>query len=219
MTLQRSLLPLTALTLSAVLLTTPAHAGPTVSADLDLGTSTRSTPSDCLCTSGATPLPLYIAGFALRAGWRFDVGPAGVAPLWLLPELGWSYVVERLQSAPATTFPPDSSLLRFFVGGRIGVSVALRPELQLEPSVYGHVGGGTYDGEYIDSTGTAFDVGLSVDLRVRQHFLVGAQVGYDVVSVPSHPNIAPNGFPLPGFTPGFADPWVSYGIHAGWLFW
>jgi hypothetical protein len=94
------------------------HAGPTVSADLDLGTSTRSTASDTLGVL-PSPAPLYIVGFVVRAGWRFDV-----APVWFLPEIGVS------------VHPPQS--------GRVPMALTL---------------------------------------------------------------------------PAVADPWLSYGIHAGWLFW
>jgi hypothetical protein len=210
---------------------TSAHAGPTVSADLDLGTSTKSgPPANAIAPSGPTPSPLYTAGFGLRAGWRFDVAPAGFLPVWFLPELGGSYVVERFQGVPTALPPPDLSLGRFFAGGRIGISVALRTELQLEPSIYGHGGGGWYS----QSSGSAFDVGLSLDLRIQRHFIVGAQVGYDVVTVYSRNATSPctpttiitAGGPVTLPCPivsspvlATADPWVSYGIHAGWLFW
>ena len=204
---------------------TRAHAGPTVNTDLDLGTSTKSTPSSTsIAPLSPAPSPLYTAGFGLRAGWRVDM-----APVWFLPELGASYVVERSQQVPRAVPPSDLSLARFFVGGRVGWSGALRPELQFEPSIYGHGGGGWYS----QSSGSAFDVGLSLDLRIRQHFIVGAQVGYDVVTVYSSTSTAPcqpttimttSGtvtLPCPVIVsaPSVADPWVSYGIHAGWLFW
>ncbi len=225
MTLQHSLLPVTGLALSAALLTTPAHAGPTVSADLDLGTSTRSSAD---AAYGILPLasPLYITGFTFRAGWRFDV-----APVWLLPELGASYEVEHYPSSIEgipTVYPSTTAEMeRFFVGGRIGWSgVAMGPQVQFEPSIYGHVGGGWYSAWFSGPPGVAGDAGLSLDLRIRRHFLVGAQVGYAVVTVPSHtlsssmPVLTTTGPVAVTVTvPGFTDPWVSYGIHAGWLFW
>jgi hypothetical protein len=212
------LLPLTAL--ATALLTTPAKAGPTVSADLDLGTSTRSgaTPATGPLPILPNPSPLYVTGFTFRAGWRFDV-----APVWFLPELGASYDVEHFLSGvqdvvyvyPSTT----AAMERFFVGGRIGWSGVLGPEVRFEPSIYGHAGAGWYHAFFSDSTGYACDVGLSLDLRIGQHFIVGAQVGYDVVTVPP---VAATMTYLTGVTnavPAVADPWISYGIHAGWLFW
>ena len=211
---------------SALLLsTTSASAGPTVAADLDLGTSTRSTPPGGTASIYPTPSPLYTVGFALRAGWRFDV-----APVWFLPEIGAGYAVEHLTQVPTATAPESPHVARVFGGGRIGWSGAIRPELRFEPSIFGHVGAGWYGAS---TDGTAFDVGLSLDLRIRQHVIVGAQVGYDVVTV-WHPGGSPACQPMtvltptgpvtlpcssPAATPAVADPWVSYGVHAGWLFW
>ena len=72
-------------------LTTPALAGPTVSADLDLGTSvmTGSASSSYIYTPYPASSPLYLVGFTLRAGWRFDLGP-----VWLLPR-DWRWVRGR----------------------------------------------------------------------------------------------------------------------------
>ena len=115
-------------------------------------------------------------------------------------------------------------------GGRIGWTYALRPEIRFEPSIFGHAGAGWYGSAPI---GSAFDVGLSLDLRIRGHFIVGAQVGYDVVTRYPHPPALPctpvivqtatgpvtlpceNPLPLPAES----DPWVTYGVDAGWLFW
>jgi hypothetical protein len=214
MTMNRPLLAV-AFLLAAHLLTTQAHAGPTVSADLDLGTSTKGAPNPYIYP-GAPYSLLYTVGFTLRAGWRFDV-----APVWFLPEIGGGYAVERYLEV--------GTLGRFFGGGRIGWSGVIRPELRFEPSIYGHGGGGWYGS---GASGSAFDVGLSLDLRIRGHLIVGAQVGYDVVTVypqaapctpqmgittPTGPITLPCATPLP--SPSVADPWVSYGIHAGWLFW
>ncbi len=215
MTTTRLLAPLL-LALAAPLLTTQALAGPTVSADLDLGTSTRSAGS--IDAALPNPSPLYLAGFVLRAGWRFDV-----APVWFLPEVGAGYAVERFAGTPTqiapgnyVSAPADVGLARLFGGGRIGWSGVLRPELDLEPSIDGHAGAGWYGAGYSRSPGYACDVGLSLDSRVRRHVILGVQVGYDVVSV-QPPQSA--GVPAVFSLPAVADPWVSYGIHAGWLFW
>jgi len=198
---------------------TPAHAGPTASADLDLGTSTRP-------TSPGGPSPLYTVGITLRAGWRLALDRV---PVWFLPEIGASYAVDRIRSGVGSTVGSTTSPLgRIFGGGRVGWTYGLRPELRFEPSIFGHAGAGWPVAGLI---GSAFDVGLSLDLRIREHFIVGAQVGYDVVTVyppsttypPTTVIIAGTPVTLPGGTTGpfppIADPWVSYGVHAGWLFW
>ena len=202
----RRFYPLLALLL---LLTTAAHAGPTLSTDLDLGTSTRSLPP-----GEVPPSPLYILGFVLRAGWRFDL-----SPVWFLPEVGVGYASERF--ADIFDGPSENAnLTRFFGGGRIGWSSPLGPQLHLEPAIYGHVGAGWYSGFYNQMTGYACDVGVSLDLRIRRHLLVGAQLGYDVVTIPPQPELTPSGATYITTTaPAIADPWVSYGLHAGWLFW
>jgi hypothetical protein len=194
--------------------TTQAHAGPTVSADLDLGTSVLPSGTYIAATQPVGD-PLYLVGFTLRAGWRFDLGP-----VWLLPEIGGGYAVERFQ------FPEGMvlDLGRFFGGARVGWSgVLLAPELRFEPSIFGHVGGGWYSDQM---TGVSFDAGISLDLRIRQHFIVGAQAGYDVVRVPpmgSQGQCSMVAFGMPcdtiRGTPALLDEWVTYGIHAGWLFW
>jgi hypothetical protein len=214
--------PIPTLALAATLLTTQAHAGPTVSTDLDLGTSTKGTPSG-IGPVGPAPSPLYTVGFALRAGWRFDV-----APVWFLPEIGGGYAVEQyLEASPTSAAPSNRPLGRLFLGGRIGWSGMLQPELRVEPSIFGHGGGAWYSA---GASGSAFDVGLSLDLRIRRHLIVGAHMAYDVVTVyPQSPActpmtvitpVGPETLPCPTSSgPTIADPWVSYGIHAGWLFW
>lgn len=196
--------PLSALVLAtapAVLAAPSAHAGPTASVDLDFGTATNSAPGPTGIY--ASPSPLYTAGFVLRVGWRFDV-----APVWFVPEIGGGYVVERFEPIPTTTSAVSGHVGLLFGGGRFGFSVVVQPELRFEPGVFGHVGGGWYSSSL---NAPAFDVGLALDLRIRRRFIVGAHVGYDVVIL-SH---VPNEF----LTPPVTDPWVSYGLHGGFLFW
>ncbi len=200
-------------------LTPCATAGPTVSADLDLGTATKSRlPISDGCALFPVPAPLYTVGFTLRTGWRFDVGP-----LWIVPELGGSFGIERWTSNQTLVAGGlgDSQLGRLFGGARIGwAGVVLAPALRFESALFGHLGAGWYDSGAI---GSAFDVGLSLDLRIRERFIVGVQVAYDVVTVwPSGPDpiCGPeNGFACGSPPSPVADPWVTYGIHAGWLFW
>ena len=79
-------------------------------------------------------------------------------------------------------------------------------------------------------TGVSFDVGIALDLRIRERFVVGAQVGYDVVRVPPGPMGPPIpcgdglgpallGPEPPWWQPGLRRPVGDLGIHAGWLFW
>ncbi len=174
-----------------------AVAGPTVSADLDLGTSIGRdlSPSPGPAGTAQTSL-LYIAGFRIRAGWRFDLGP-----VFLVPEIGGGYDVQRFSGAP------DGSLPRAFGGARGGLSLPLLPLLRLEPGVYGHIG-------YAPSTGPglANDVGLALDLRLLRFLLVGAHVGYEVVT--RWVSTAP----FSEGTVAIADRWIGYGVHAGVVF-
>jgi RNA polymerase sigma-70 factor, ECF subfamily len=198
--------------------TSPAHAGPTVSADVDLGSSTKGAPTPS--SAGAVPpgpSALYAVGFGLRAGYRFDLTPAW----WLLPEIGAQYTVLRTYTYGDTN-EAESGVSRVFGGGRAGWSGVLRPDLRIEPAVYGHAGVGWY---HLPENGTAFDVGASIDLRIRWRCFVGVQLGYTVVTV-WHPAgrsvvvVVPTGpVTLPGAANADANPWVSLGLHAGFLFW
>ena len=100
------------LALAALANPTPAHAGPCVSADLDLGTSVKrdSVYSGPYTGPTAGPSPLYIVGFRLRAGWRLDLGPVG-----LLPELGGGYDRERIAapSDPGVGLPRAFGVVAF----------------------------------------------------------------------------------------------------------
>ena len=174
-----------------------ALAGPTVSADLDLGTSIGRDLAPSPGPSGAAPTSLlYIAGFRIRAGWRFSLGP-----LLLVPEIGGGYDVQRFSGAP------DGSLPRVFVGGRGGLSLPVLPLVRFEPGLYGHIG-------YAPGTGPglANDVGLALDLRLLRFLLVGAHVGYEVVTRWL------SAAPFSSGTVAIADRWIGYGVHAGVVF-
>ena len=86
----------------------------------------------------------------------------------------------------------------------------------------GHVGyarylGGAWNGLANDvaNDGVANDVGLSLDLRLLGRLVVGAHVGYDVITV--WQSFAMYDPALP--TAALADRWVGSGVHAGVLFW
>src|SRR5690348_6623914 len=82
----------------------PAHAGPTVAAELNLGAPTGG-------SAEGRPTPGAI-GFSLRAGWCFDVAPV----VFLLPEMGIEYDIERGAVAGTDTTTADGHVARFFVG-------------------------------------------------------------------------------------------------------
>ncbi len=212
---------------TALALTSPAAAGPTVAADLDLGTSVKRTYLPGAAPDGGPtpPAALYLVGLRIRAGWRFDVGP-----VFLLPEIGGGYDVERFTGAPSSAL----SLPRVFGGARAGLSLALAPALRFEPAIYGHAGDAWYAGAR--GNGLALDTGLALDLRLLKYVIVGVQVGYDVVTVwQSQPSGSLVNPPTSGCAPlatgcatstttpagalALADGWVSYGVHAGVLFW
>jgi hypothetical protein len=216
------------LALASLLLALPAQAGPTVAADLDLGTSIKRDTPPAIDPTPVTGAPLYIVGFRIRAGWRFDVGP-----VFLLPELGGGYDVEHFASLGTVSVP--LGVPRVFVGGRAGFSIPLAPALRFEPAIYGHLGDAWYVGA--SQSGLATDLGLALDLRIVGRVLVGAQVGYDVVTAWEHvpPGDMIGGAPTSSCVPtpsgcvsvgaagtgafALADRWVSYGAHAGVLFW
>jgi hypothetical protein len=226
-----------ALALAAALSTSAAaQAGPTLAADLDLGTSvgqgTTARTNSAPYTGPVASLPaLYLVGFRLRAGWRFDVGP-----VWILPEIGGGYDVERMHEGSGIQGYP---LPRAFAGGRAGVSLPIAPLVRFEPGIYGHVGYARYWLTGGPDNGLANDVGLSLDLRIFRYLIVGAQVGYDVVTLwqpqptsgssPPPPMSGCSAFGMCGTVPAtpigtvgsvaLTDKWVSYGVHAGVLFW
>jgi hypothetical protein len=231
----RALIPVTfaaGLTALALLSFAPAvHAGPTAAVDLDLGTSVgmgviQNPP--VLPPQAAQP---YVVGFRVRAGWRFDIGP-----FWILPEIGGGYDVERVVLVVEETRTVGSSLPRVFAGARAGLSFPLAPAVRLEPALYGHVGYAYYEG---GPGALANDVGLALDVRFLERFMLGAHVGYEVVtqwvpglvSLPPGPTTgkcgpgfgSPQSCPLP--TPmgeqvsiASGDKWIGYGVHFGVVF-
>ncbi len=192
------------LALAALTLSPPAHAGPTVSANLDLGTSVGSSTGGPM---GDYP-PVAVEGFRVRGGWRFDLGP-----IWLVPEIGAGYDVLYY-------FVGSVSLPRVFGGARAGVSLPLAPTLRFEPGIYGHVGYAYFGDALLPGNAMTNDVGLALDLRLLQRILVGAHVGYEVVTTwqPAMTTPLPGGTPM-AYTVAYAEKWIGYGVHAGVLFW
>ncbi len=112
------------LALAATLFATPAHAGPTLAADLDLGTSVdtfkaASSPSNYLGVQ--VPPALYDVGLRIRAGWRFDLGH-----IFIVPEVGVGYDIER-ESSFSTSTTSDNVRARPHPRRRARGMVAPRP--------------------------------------------------------------------------------------------
>ncbi len=224
--MRNTLLPTVGAVALALSLAPSAHAGPTLDADLDLGTSVE---RQLLGGTARKPLvsplfpqsPLYVVGFRVRAGWRFHLGTA-----FLAPEIGGGYdtespvtVCEVDPAAPQVGFcqPVGRSLATTFGGARAGLSFALTPTVAFEPGIYGHVGYARYlggPGSGAANDGLASDVGLSLDLRIVERFVVGTHLGYDVVTTWQSLGTGASSKTL-----AVPDSWVGYGIHAGVLFW
>lgn len=175
-----------------------ARAGPTVSADVDIGPSVS---RGAQYADVPESLMRYAGGFGLRIGWRFDI-----ARFFILPEVGVRYIAVR---SPGVA----SQLDRFFGGVRLGWSAPIRPELHLEPAIFAHIGGSTT----LDA-GDSVDAGLALDLRIKKRFTVGVHVSYDVtyyISSESEINSCEPDTP----SAGFPAQWLDMGIHGGVVFW
>jgi hypothetical protein len=121
-------------------------------------------------------------GVTGRLGWRFNAGP-----IYLQPEIEGSYL----------TFDADNGHIgRFLAGGRLGLDTFV------QPSIYGHAGWGWLNSDALAANSGAFDVGVSLDVRLVRHLLVGVQMGYNVVPV----------------TVDLTDKWVNYGVNAAVIF-
>jgi hypothetical protein len=216
------------LSLAAALTFSPsAHAGPTLGADLDLGTSVDSLKPPEMGVD--RPPALYDVGFRIRAGWRFDLGF-----FFLVPEVGAGYDVERAPLLGMSISNSNAELVRALAGARAGWSFPLLPALRIEPAIYGHVGYARYTSPSEVPDGLANDVGLALDFRFLKYFTVGAHLGYDVVTTWRAPASSPgptsgcvqttsgclpvaSGSP-PGST-AVGDGWLAYGLQAGAVFW
>ncbi len=160
----------------------PAHAGPTVAADLDLGTPvgrgiSASIASAVPSTGPVASLPaLYVVGFRVRAGWRFDVGP-----VWLLPEIGGGYDVERTHEGTGIPRIPPASRLRRRARRRVTSS---RPSFASSPgSTATSAMRGTGSSAAPTTAWRTTWASRSTYADRLRYLIVGAQVGYDVVTV------------------------------------
>ena len=177
---------LSVLPVAAVLgTTTPARAGAYAAADLDVGMPLHAT--------AAT----YGLGAGGRLGWRFNVGPA-----WIAPEVGGHYLA-FLGTSGIYTDQPNDQVARVFGGARFGLAGPV------QPSFYGHVGAGWLGAHAV---GPALDVGFALDLALVPHFTFGAQLGYDVALIWHGTD------PTFGAFPPYVVRWINAGLHAGVAF-
>jgi hypothetical protein len=160
----------------------PASAGPYAAVDLDVGAPLYFTDAS------------YALGAGGRLGWRFDVGPA-----WIAPEVGAGYA-GFMDSHPILGV---HHVARVFGGARFGLPG------RVQPSFYGHLGAGWLDAQQV---GPAFDVGLALDLALVPRFNFGAHVGYDVVAVWAGAD------PVTGPIPPYVVRWIDVGLHASVAF-
>jgi opacity protein-like surface antigen len=150
--------------------------------------------------------PAYLstgAGFDLRVGYRWRVP---YQPLWITPELAAGY----------------TDLLAHVVRVRPGVRIAFGSIVV--PFVYSHIGWGytSFDplgaadtrglGSFVSSTGLSLDAGAGVDFAVLRRLLVGAHLGYNVVTV------GQTGTTPGQTTPGWNAKWMSIGLGGTFLF-
>jgi hypothetical protein len=95
----------------------------------------------------------------------------------------------------------------------------LAPALAFEPGVYGHVGYAYFGDAMLPGNAMANDVGLALDLRILRRILVGAHVGYEVVTTFQPVQTQPLFGTSTSQTEAYAEKWVGYGVHAGVVFW
>jgi len=145
--------------------TKEAHAGPTIGLDLDLGTAFQNQVD-------------FSVGGGLRLGYRF--GLPGTY-LFLQPEIGGHYMRFGFNNTGVGYDYAGivNGGLRFGLGGIV------------QPAIFGHLGlgimgyGDRGSGAIVGREGPAGDIGGSLDFRIVPGFLLGAQIAYNTVAVPS----------------------------------
>ncbi len=172
--------------------TREAHAGPTIGLDLDLGTALQS-------RNNQTDVDFSLGGGG-RLGYRFLI-PYSI--VYLQPEIGGHYM----------RFGFNSQNLGYDSAGVVNGGLKLGLSGIVQPNIFGHVGLGilSYNTLQANNTytdvgyvGPAADVGVGLDFRVVPGFLLGAQVAYNMASVPSA---------SPDQVYGAAK-WVNFGLNA-----
>jgi hypothetical protein len=141
-----------------------------------------------------------------RLGYRFGI-PGSI--VYLQPELGGHYM----------RFGLNSQNVGYDGAGILNGGLKLGLSGIVQPNIFGHVGVGfmTYNSlttttgtgnTYTDTgyLGPAADVGVGLDFRIVPGFLLGAQIAYNTVLIPTDttPNTGVYG----------AARWVNFGINA-----
>jgi hypothetical protein len=165
-----------------------AASGTTLDLDLNLGTAFQS--------QGVSQVD-FSAGGGARLGYRFNIPQSMV---YVQPEGGIHYMRFGFNSA--------SLGYDYAVTVNGGLKAGLSGIVQ--PNVFGHLGVGALGysiGQNISQgyVGPAMDIGAGLDFRLAPGFLLGAQIAYNSVLVPS------------AGSPDAAK-WVTFGLTAGFHF-
>jgi hypothetical protein len=163
-----------------------AASGTTIDLDLNLGTAFQS--------NGVSQVD-FSAGGGARIGYRFNIPQSYV---YVQPEGGIHYM--------RFGFNADSLGYDYAVTVNGGLKLGIQGIVQ--PNIFGHLGlgalGYAVPGGSEGFIGPALDVGAGLDFRIVPGFLLGAQIAYNSVVVPS----------------GNQDSakWVTFGLTAGFHF-
>jgi hypothetical protein len=182
------LVPVLAFAAVSLTSTKEAHAGPIIGLDLDLGTAFQNQVD-------------FSVGGGLRLGYRFGL-PGTI--LYLQPELGGHYM----------RFGFNSQSAGYDYAGIVNGGLKFGLSGIVQPNIFGHLGlgvmgyndcaGNVCSNGSTTGLGPAGDIGAGLDFRVVPGFLLGMQVAYNTVTVPT------------GFngTDVASAKWVNFGLNA-----
>jgi hypothetical protein len=181
-----------AIAIAAVMLgsTSEAKAGPTVDLTLNLGTAFQSGP--------ATTNVDFSLGGGLGLGYRFNI-PRSI--LYVQPEVVGEYMRFGFNSNLAYGYQYAGDI-------KTGIRAGIKGIVQ--PNIFGHLGLG-FLGRPVGlnttelSIGPQMDVGAGLDIQPVRGFMIGLDVAYHAVPLPSYQTLD-------------AAKWVSFGLKAGWEF-
>lgn len=165
-----------------------AASGTTLDLDLNLGTAFQS--------NGVSNVD-FSAGGGARLGYRYNIPQSYV---YVQPEGGIHYM----------RFGFNSASLGYDYAVTINGGLKAGLSGIVQPNVFGHLGFGALGYSVGPNTthgyvGPALDIGAGLDFRVVPGFLLGAQIAYNSVLVPS------------AGSPDAAK-WVTFGLTAGFHF-
>src|SRR6185437_11688630 len=146
----------------------------------------------------ATAIDFSVGGGA-ALGYRYHFWGA---PLYIQPEITGQYM----------RFGFNSGTIGYDGAGSLNGGLKFGFDGFVQPNVFGHLGVGFLGTQLTRDTtaleiGPQMDVGVGLDFRVVPGFLLGAQVAYNTVVVPS-----------PAAEVDYAAKWFSFGIKAGFEF-